>query len=223
MTDPAALSPSHSVPTDDLLAFVRRQSVAALADEALRCHALGIRDLILHPGSHGGEGEAAGVARIAQALDEVFRLTEGTRVQYHSPFLASKAALSLALDLNQQPWVPAKGKLEGPVIVTGIERPAGLVVRCPKCFQEHPARPEWLGEVITCPTLDCDLRLRINSFVVRPLQLKPLRHARERDARAKPRETPKKQPTQQEVFQSTIRAWAGEASPKRGWFKRRRR
>src|SRR5438477_2584805 len=60
---------------------LRRQSVAALADEALRCHALGIRDLVLHPGSHGGEGEAAGVARIAAALDEVFRLTEGTRVR----------------------------------------------------------------------------------------------------------------------------------------------
>ena len=60
---------------------LRRQSIAALADEALRCHALGIGDLVLHPGSHGGEGEAAGVARIAQALDEVFRLTEGTRVR----------------------------------------------------------------------------------------------------------------------------------------------
>jgi deoxyribonuclease IV len=60
---------------------LRRQSVVALADEILRCRALGIRDLVHHPGSHGGEGEAAGVARIASALDEVFRLTEGTRVR----------------------------------------------------------------------------------------------------------------------------------------------
>lgn len=60
---------------------LRRQSVAALADEIFRCHALGIRDLVHHPGSHGGEGEAAGVARIAQALDEVFLRTEGTRVR----------------------------------------------------------------------------------------------------------------------------------------------
>jgi deoxyribonuclease-4 len=60
---------------------LRRQSVAALADEILRCQTLGIRDLVLHPGSHGGEGEAAGVARIAAALDEAFRLTEGTRVR----------------------------------------------------------------------------------------------------------------------------------------------
>ena len=60
---------------------LRRQSVAALADEILRCHALGIRDLVLHPGSHGGEGEAAGIARIAASLDEAFRMTEETRVR----------------------------------------------------------------------------------------------------------------------------------------------
>jgi deoxyribonuclease-4 len=54
---------------------LRRQSVAALADEILRCHALGIRDLVLHPGSHGGDGEAAGVARVASSLDETFRAT----------------------------------------------------------------------------------------------------------------------------------------------------
>lgn len=42
---------------------LRRQSIAALADEILRCHALGIRDLVLHPGAHGGEGEAAGISR----------------------------------------------------------------------------------------------------------------------------------------------------------------
>ncbi len=60
---------------------LRRQSVSALADEILRCHALGIHDLVLHPGAHCGEGEAAGVARIAASLDEAFRLTEATRVR----------------------------------------------------------------------------------------------------------------------------------------------
>jgi deoxyribonuclease-4 len=60
---------------------LRRQSVAALADEILRCHALGIRDLVLHPGAHCGEGESAGVARIAASLDEAFRRTDETRVR----------------------------------------------------------------------------------------------------------------------------------------------
>jgi deoxyribonuclease-4 len=60
---------------------LRRQSIAALADEIRRCHALGIRDLVLHPGAHCGEGEPAGVARIAQSLDEAFLMTEATRVR----------------------------------------------------------------------------------------------------------------------------------------------
>jgi len=111
----------------------------------------------------------------------------------------------------------------GPIIVTAIERPDGTAVRCPRCSQEHPVRPEWLGEVIRCPTSDCDLRLRINSFVVRPHHLKPLRHARERGARTTKPGRGNKKPTQQELFQSTIRSWAGEAPPKRGWFKRRRK
>src|SRR5512144_3408950 len=51
---------------------LRRQSIAALADEILRCHSLGIRDLVLHPGAHCGEGESSGIARIASSLDEAF-------------------------------------------------------------------------------------------------------------------------------------------------------
>ena len=60
---------------------LRRQSIEALADEIRRCHALGIRDLVLHPGAHCGEGESAGVASIAASLDEAFHLTEETRVR----------------------------------------------------------------------------------------------------------------------------------------------
>ena len=61
-------------------AELRRQSVAALSDEILRCHALGIRDLVLHPGAHCGEGESAGVTRIAASLDEALCRTEATHV-----------------------------------------------------------------------------------------------------------------------------------------------
>jgi deoxyribonuclease-4 len=60
---------------------LRRLSALALVDEIRRCDALGIRDLVLHPGSHGGEGESAGIARIAASLDEVFRRTAGSRVR----------------------------------------------------------------------------------------------------------------------------------------------
>ncbi len=62
-------------------AGLRRQSIGALVEEIARCRRLGIPDLVYHPGSHGGEGEAAGVARIAASLDEVFDRTGGARVR----------------------------------------------------------------------------------------------------------------------------------------------
>jgi deoxyribonuclease IV len=37
-----------------------------------RCAQLGIGDLVMHPGAHVGAGEAAGVARIAEAFRRIF-------------------------------------------------------------------------------------------------------------------------------------------------------
>ena len=66
-----------AAPSQDL----RRLSALALEDEIRRCEALGIRNLVLHPGAHGGEGETAGIARIVASLDEVFARTAGSRVR----------------------------------------------------------------------------------------------------------------------------------------------
>jgi deoxyribonuclease-4 len=60
---------------------LRRQSIGALVEEIERCRKLGIPDLVYHPGAHCGEGEIAGVARIAASLDEVFDRTGGARVR----------------------------------------------------------------------------------------------------------------------------------------------
>jgi deoxyribonuclease-4 len=62
-------------------AELRRTSVSALVDEIERCALLGIRELVLHPGSHGGEGESAGVARLATSLSEALERTAGSRVR----------------------------------------------------------------------------------------------------------------------------------------------
>ena len=62
-------------------ADLRRKSIESLAEEIERCARLGIRDLVLHPGAHCGEGEVTGVARIAASLDEVFDRTGGARVR----------------------------------------------------------------------------------------------------------------------------------------------
>jgi deoxyribonuclease-4 len=58
---------------------LRRRSLAAFLAETRRCEALEIPYLIFHPGAHMGAGEAAGLERIARALDEVIkRLGTGT-------------------------------------------------------------------------------------------------------------------------------------------------
>jgi deoxyribonuclease IV len=48
---------------------VAERSRAGLADELARCRRLGLEGLVLHPGAHGGDGEEAGIARVAAALD----------------------------------------------------------------------------------------------------------------------------------------------------------
>jgi deoxyribonuclease-4 len=46
-----------------------RRSRAAFLAEMRRCHALGIRYLVFHPGAHMGAGEKAGLATVAESLD----------------------------------------------------------------------------------------------------------------------------------------------------------
>lgn len=55
------------------------RSVEALRDELERCEQLGIDGLVLHPGSHRGEGPARGIARAVEALRQVLDATEGQR------------------------------------------------------------------------------------------------------------------------------------------------
>lgn len=53
------------------------KSVAAFVAELDRCSELGIPWLVVHPGSHVGTGAAAGIGRVAAALDRV--LVDGAR------------------------------------------------------------------------------------------------------------------------------------------------
>jgi deoxyribonuclease-4 len=50
-------------------------SVRAMIAELERAEALGLPFIVMHPGSHGGAGEEAGLRRIAQGLDEIVRST----------------------------------------------------------------------------------------------------------------------------------------------------
>jgi deoxyribonuclease-4 len=48
-------------------------------DELLRCEALGILGLVVHPGAHMGAGEEEGIRRIAESLNTVHDRTSGFR------------------------------------------------------------------------------------------------------------------------------------------------
>lgn len=59
----------------------RRQSIDLFVEELRRCHQLGIPYLVTHPGAHMGAGEATGLAKVIEALDEVHaRLPEAKKV-----------------------------------------------------------------------------------------------------------------------------------------------
>jgi len=51
---------------------VRDKSMAAFREELERCDRLGIDKVVMHPGSHVGEGEATGLSRITEAFDQLF-------------------------------------------------------------------------------------------------------------------------------------------------------
>ncbi len=60
---------------------IRHKSVAALTDELVRCEALGVIGLVVHPGAHLGAGVDAGLAIISRSLDEVHAATPGFAAQ----------------------------------------------------------------------------------------------------------------------------------------------
>jgi deoxyribonuclease-4 len=58
-----------------------KKSIDALVIEVERAEALGIADLVCHPGAHMGAGERAGLKRIARGIDAVHRRTRGFHVK----------------------------------------------------------------------------------------------------------------------------------------------
>ncbi|MBU1140683.1 MAG: deoxyribonuclease IV [Proteobacteria bacterium] len=52
------------------------KSIAAFADELKRCKALHIPLVIIHPGSHGGDGVKEGLARFSKNLDKSLELAD---------------------------------------------------------------------------------------------------------------------------------------------------
>ena len=59
---------------------LRRQSIDTFLEELRRATLLGLSHLVVHPGSHGGDGETIGISRIADALNEIHERAAETPV-----------------------------------------------------------------------------------------------------------------------------------------------
>lgn len=57
-----------------------KKSIAAMEDELARCELLGIRYLVLHPGSHMGKGVDNGLKRVADAFNSIHSKMTNLRV-----------------------------------------------------------------------------------------------------------------------------------------------
>lgn len=57
---------------------LREKSVTALTLEFERCAQLGVPYVVMHPGSHGGDGVEAGLARFVATMDRVLGATDET-------------------------------------------------------------------------------------------------------------------------------------------------
>jgi deoxyribonuclease IV len=51
---------------------VRDKSLIAFREELERCARLGIQKIVMHPGSHNGDGEEVGLKRVCEAFDMLF-------------------------------------------------------------------------------------------------------------------------------------------------------
>lgn len=121
-------------PDDDLWA----RSRDTLLLELERCERLGITGLVLHPGSHTGAGEEAGLERIAQALGEVHTRTPGFKCRILLETMAGQGT-DLGYRFEHLAWLLAntpQGKRLGTCIDTCHVFAAGYELRTPEGYVE---------------------------------------------------------------------------------------
>lgn len=92
------------------------KSLRSLSDEMIRCEQLGIRSLVLHPGSHLGKGAQAGLACVVRNLDRL-----------HAEHPALKVRIALETTAGQGSCLGARFE-EIAAILDGVKSPGRLEV-----------------------------------------------------------------------------------------------
>jgi deoxyribonuclease IV len=121
-------------------------SVRAMTAELDRAEALGLPFIVMHPGSHGGAGEEAGLRRIVQGLDEIVRATAGFRCQMALEITAGQGkALGYQLEhLEELIKGVTDEKRFGICLDTAHLYAAGYNVKTAEGYQETMAQVEKL-------------------------------------------------------------------------------
>ncbi len=116
----------------------RERSLEALHGELLRCETLGLLGTVLHPGSHKGAGEEAGLRRIARELGELHRRAPGFRARVLLENTAGQGA-SLGSDFAHLGRLLAdthQGDRLGVCIDTCHALAAGYDLRSPEGYEQ---------------------------------------------------------------------------------------
>ncbi|RMF32014.1 MAG: deoxyribonuclease IV [Chloroflexi bacterium] len=114
------------------------KSREALLDEVRRSEVLGVPYLVLHPGSHTGSGEEAGLARVAEALGWVHEQTPGYKTQILLETTAGQGT-NLGYRFEHLAWLlenTPQGERLGVCYDTCHVFAAGYEIRTPEGYQE---------------------------------------------------------------------------------------
>ncbi len=113
-------------------------SVRAMIAELERAEALGLPFIVMHPGSHGGAGEEAGLKRIAQGLDEIAKGTSGFKCRMALEITAGQGN-ALGYRLEHLSWLlenVASEKRFGTCLDTAHLYAAGYNIRSREGYEE---------------------------------------------------------------------------------------
>jgi deoxyribonuclease-4 len=121
-------------------------SVKAMTAELERAEALGLPFIVMHPGSHGGAGEEAGLKRIAQGLDEIVKATPGYRCRMALEITAGQGN-ALGYRLEHLSWLMenvSEEKRFGTCLDTAHLYAAGYNIRVREGYEETMAQVDKL-------------------------------------------------------------------------------
>jgi deoxyribonuclease IV len=121
-------------------------SIRAMTAELERAEALGLPFIVMHPGSHGGAGEEAGLRRIVEGLDQIAGATKGFRCRMALEVTAGQGK-SLGYQLEQLAWLIKSVSNEtrfGICLDTAHLYAAGYNIRTQEGYQDTMAQVEKL-------------------------------------------------------------------------------